>query len=125
MALHDPEDQHHEEAVAAWSRLEPVEPRLVTTQLVVVESITLIARALGSPAGVEFGRVCLSSPSLEVHRPLGEDDSDALDEMARFEDQDLGFVDALSFVTLRRLAIPVAFTFDRRHFSLAGVELFP
>lgn len=39
-----------------------------------------------------------------------------------YRDQDFSYVDATSFVTMRRLGIQDAFTFDR-HFAILGFSL--
>lgn len=111
--------------MSAWRRLEAERAVLFTTHVVVVETLTLVARALGSKAAAELGRVILGSRSLTVVRPSADDDSETLDELERFAEHRIGYADCLSFATMRGLRIERAFTFDRRHFGIAGFTVFP
>jgi predicted nucleic acid-binding protein len=49
-----------------------------------------------------------------------EDEAESL--LAQYHDQDFSYVDATSFVAMRRLAIQEALAFDH-HFSIAGFAL--
>lgn len=125
VGLHDPGDEFHEDAVKAWPALEGIPVKLITSDIVVVEAVTLIGRALGADAAVEFGRMVLASKSISVIRRTVADDLDGLHEMERYRDQDVGLADCVSFVLMRQEKAKAAFTFDRRHFSMGGFELYP
>jgi predicted nucleic acid-binding protein len=53
---------------------------------------------------------------------LAEWEGAAEELLLQYQDQDFSYVDATSFVTMRRLSIGEAFTFDR-HFAAAGFTI--
>lgn len=98
---------------------------MFTSDIVIVEAVTLTARALGNRAAAELGRTMLASPTLTIVRRSAVEDAEGLDELERLDDQRVGFADCVSFTLMRKLRIDRAFTFDRRHFATAGFTVFP
>lgn len=122
IALSVRRDSRHEAARAQLGQLLTQERPLVTTNLVVAESYALIRQRGGHPAAMTFLRALRASPRLE--RLTSDTDVELAAEglLRQFADQDFSYVDAVSFVVMRRRRIEAAFAFDR-HFRTAGYRL--
>jgi predicted nucleic acid-binding protein len=116
-------DQYYQLGVERFARLYKEKKALATSAPVLYETITFLTRELGVPTGIRAGKQIAAWKSLLIIRPSPEDERAALDIMARFADQPIGFVDCLSFALMRRERISAAFTFDR-HFEIAGFSIF-
>ena len=117
-------DQYHGRAVEAWKRLHSEAPRCFTSNFVLDETFTLLARRAGYRFAAQRGRNILASHHLTVLRPDQDDERSALDLFEKYSDQKLSFTDCVSFVLMRGRRLRRAFSFDR-HFVLAGFELWP
>lgn len=104
-------------------RMEEEGRGLVTTDRVIGEAYTLIVSHLGVRSALAFlERVRSSLSTRRVFVP--EDWELAAEELlAQYSDHAFSYVDAISFVTMRRLRIREAFAFDS-DFVVAGFELF-
>ncbi len=118
-ALVDRTDPHHRDALAIGGRLRAASRGLLTTNHVAGESYTLLRGRLGYVAAQDFlRRIRISLQTERVFVPEAwEDAAEAL--LAQYHDQSFSYVDATSFVTMRRLELQEAFAFDR-HFTIAG-----
>jgi hypothetical protein len=116
-------DQYQKEALELWTKLQMANVRVVTSDGVFAETITLLGRRMGAPAAVQAGRFLHRWDGLTVIRATRDDEAVALDLLAKFGDQSVGYVDCLSFALMRRHGITTAFTFDH-HFGLAGFRVF-
>ncbi len=123
IGLFNEDDQFHKKAMARWRKLTKSSPPLVTSNFVFGETMTFLARQCSYDYAVRQGRRILGLPGLTLLRPAEQEELTALDLMTKWADQEIGFVDCLSFALMRRYRIKVAFTFDR-HFDLAGFEIF-
>jgi len=118
-ALADTNDTEHETAVHALRRIAALGRPLCTTNYVVAESYTLVRVRLGARAAHAFIRGARDSRRVErvFVEPDWEEEAERL--LIQYEDQDFSFVDATSFVTMRRLGLDDALAFDQ-HFLVAG-----
>lgn len=112
-------DQYHGQAAGIWAKLKASNARILTSDSVFAETISLLARRIGPLAAVEAGQFLHGWNSLTILRATKGDEVTALGLLGKFADQPIGFVDCLSFALMRRHRIPTAFTFDR-HFEVAG-----
>lgn len=117
-------DQYHRRAVRAWKQLDRRSGPLVTSNFVVDETLTLLARRTTYPFASERAEVIYGSRRLTILRPDAEDELAALEFFRKFADQAVSFTDAVSFALMRRHRLRQAFTFDR-HFRQAGFEIWP
>ncbi|MBI2940542.1 MAG: PIN domain-containing protein [Chloroflexi bacterium] len=124
IALSDAGDQYHGAAVEAYHDLSRHSPTFVTTNLVIAEAYVLIRRAAGHPAAMRFLRALRQSSRLLRIYSDAALEQEAEEVLARYADQDISFVDAVSFVVMRERGITDAFAFDR-HFLAAGFVLQP
>jgi len=124
LARHVAGDQYHRQAVAGWERLVQSELRLLSSNLVLNEAVTLMAYRAGYPFAVGRARNLIQSPRLVLLRPGEEEELEALVLMEKYADQKVSFTDCISFVLMRKRRVRRVFTFDR-HFELAGFEIWP
>lgn len=123
VALSDAGDQYHERAKRIQERLRREGRILVTTDLVVSEAYAFIRSRAGGPAALKFVAATRSSPTTRRIHVTDEWQLAAEELLARYADQSFTYVDATSFVAMRRLRIREAFAFDN-DFVVAGFELF-
>jgi predicted nucleic acid-binding protein len=112
------DDPAHESACAALGRWEG---RLVTTDYVFDETVTLARVRLGPNAAETIGETLLDAGVVELVRLLPEDFEDAWQMFKKGKDKDWSFTDCASFAVMRRLRLAAAVTTDR-HFRQAGFE---
>jgi predicted nucleic acid-binding protein len=65
-----------------------------------------------------------ASPAIEILYSAKADELEALRWLRKFSDQHVSFTDCISFALMKRLRIPMAFTFDE-HFARAGFRRLP
>lgn len=95
--------------------------RLATTNVVAAETHALLLTKVGRHVahGVLLG---MYESKLSVVR-VGEDDERlARALLARYDDKDFSYADAMSFVVMERLSIRTALTFDR-HFAQYDLDV--
>lgn len=109
------EPQHA--AVAAFLRT--FEGRLLTSNYVFDEIVTLSRRRLGHAAALLVGAVLLDVKTVDVLRLTPRDEGDAWELFRRRSDKSYSFTDCTSFVLLRRLGLMEALAFDD-HFQQEG-----
>ncbi len=116
-------DQYFDCARARWASIRREAIPLVTTNLVLVETATLLSRRIQPDFAVAKVRSIYQSVSFMIHSSAREDEKVGLDMMAHYRGQDISLTDGISFAVMRKLGITRAFTFDH-HFLIAGFELF-
>ena len=116
-----PDDQYHAAALAEWHFLAERNLTCCTSNLVLSETITLLARRASYEFAAEKARLIQASTVLCILRPVAQDEIAAIAWLEKFADQRVSFTDAVSFALMKRHRIARAFTFDR-HFELAGFK---
>lgn len=112
------DDPGHADARAA---LESWEGRLVTTDFVFDETVTLARMRLGTAAAARIGDALLDPGVVELVRLLPEDFEDAWSLFKKGKDKAWSFTDCSSFAVMRRLRLHAAVSTDH-HFRQAGFE---
>ena len=120
-ALADASDEWHQRARDAYPLLLK-DGRLITTNLVLAETYTLMRYALGWSNAIAFLDLIKSSPRIEVTRADGETEDVALAILRQYRDQRFSYTDGVSFAVMKALSLEEAFTFDR-HFATAGFRM--
>ena len=123
IALVHRRDQGHELAAGLWPDIRGGKRDIVTTDLVLAETQTLLARRLGPAAALEFTRRLIARP----HRIVWNDYETTVRALAwlqRFADRALSITDAVSFAVMEARGIREAFTFDH-DFEDAGFVVLP
>jgi uncharacterized protein len=116
-------DQNHRSAVEFWNRIHEDGPRIYSSEHVLDETATLLARRTSYSWSAEWGRDVLASG---IHF-LSAEDGDlaaAFALMKKFADQAVSFTDCVSFVLMKKQGLRDVFGFDR-HFAAAGYRLWP
>jgi predicted nucleic acid-binding protein len=116
-------DQQHVSA----SRLLAAHPgaALATSNGIRGETWTFMQRRFGHRAAVALVERLDRTPRLSVVRVTEDDERNAWDWLRRHDEREYSFVDATSFVLMRRLAIREAFAFDGDFAAAGFVELRP
>ena len=117
-------DQRHKDAVQGWKALAQRSWKCYTSNFVLDETFTLLARRSSYSFAADRARSLYASASLEIVRPSNEDELEALALFEKFADQDVSFTDCVSFALMKKHGVRRAFAFDR-HFRDAGFELWP
>lgn len=115
-------DQYHQPALKGWERLAQSGRRCFTSNFVLNETFTLLARRAGYRFAAQRARSILSSAILTILRPVEEDEHAAVDLLEKYADQAVSFTDCVSFVLMRRRDLADVFSFDH-HFERAGFQL--
>jgi uncharacterized protein len=115
------DDPDHEPVAAA---LERFQGRLVTSNFVFDEVVTLVAVRLGHGAASKVGDALLDAGTVELIRVEEEDESDAWELFRKRPDKGFSFTDCASFALMKRLRLATAVSTDR-HFRQAGFEALP
>ena len=121
-ALLDGDDAYHARSVERWEREPPGEGSLVTTNYIVLESMTLLQARLGMAAVRTFHDAVL--PVLRLEWINEGAHARAVSAFLAADRRGPSLVDFSSFEIMRRLGIRSAFTFDR-HFRQYGFETLP
>ena len=86
--------------------------RLVTTNFVFDEAVTLIRYRLGFPAAKTFGEQLLRANVTNVLTVNRRDQSRAWEIFTRYRDKSFSFADCTSFATMQRLKLDSAVAID-------------
>lgn len=122
LAVANPRDQYHEEAVAVGRRFLTSGGRWVGTPLVLAEFHGHLLQRRGHGAARAHLDRLLADPVHEWVEVSGELVREASERwLARFSDQAFSLTDAVSFEVMRRERLTHAFAFDH-HFEVAGYE---
>ncbi len=104
--------------------MEAATQRCCTSNFVLDETFTLLARRASYPFAARRATSLLSSGILEILRTGPDDELAALRYFEKFADQKISYTDCVSFVLMKGRNLRQAFAFDH-HFAYAGFELWP
>ena len=111
-ALLDQDDANHSQALTISRRLIAEGWRLFTTSFVLAETHALLLNRLSQAIATRFLREMEHSPTTLVWvTPADVERAKAI--IYQYDDKDFSLTDATSFAVMERLAIRLAFTFDR------------
>lgn len=116
-------DQFHQPAIRSWKEIEEGRFQLFSSEHVLDESATLIARRTNYAWAAEWGKDVLEA-DIEWLRAEPSDWRQALTMMRKFADQGVSFTDCLSAVSMKRAGVKTVFGFDR-HFESMGFKVWP
>ena len=115
-------DQYHRSAVSVWEKLGSSNENCFTSNFVLDETFTLLARRAGYDFAVQRAKNIYASQALNIFRPDKKDELNAINYFGKYADQHVSFTDCISFILMRREKIHRVFSFDR-HFAMAGFDL--
>ena len=123
-AIQVTDDAHHNAARRAFPAILEACRTLVTSNLVVGETYTLLRITKGYREARRFLEMLTHSKKLERVFVTEHLERQAYDILDRYSDHAFSFVDAASFALMRQNRIRHAFAFDA-HFRTAGVLTIP
>lgn len=115
-------DLKHAEAVRL---LQCIDAPILTTNHVRGETWTYLRRKVGHAAAVQFLDALGRSTRVTVRSIPAPHEAEALTWLRQHDEREYSFVDATSFVTMRRLRIDRALAFDGDFTAAGFVELQP
>lgn len=92
-------DQHHSAAIAFWSELSQSAVPCFTSNLVLTETLTLLARRTSYRFAATQALYLYGSRVLHILRPTHAEEMDAISWFDKFADQGVSFTDCVSFVS--------------------------
>ena len=111
-------------ARTSWDRIIESRQRLLTTWMVVDETINAVAKRINTAQAAEIYYGIIDTPALTFQPYDREIYTPALSRMRVGRDRQYGITDAVSFATMQRFNCRVAFTGDS-DFKQAGFEIIP
>jgi len=123
-ALQVRDDLHYEEAKKVFPKLLPYYDALVTSNLVISETYTLLRMAQGFQAAWKFIETIGKSPRLQIIYSDQALENEALKILAQFSEHNFSFTDGVSFALMKKAKILHTFAFDV-HFKIAGFIRIP
>ena len=117
-------DQCHDAATDHWQTLQNDRRQCFTSNFVLDETITLLARRSTYDFAAERARNLFESTLLSILRPDKNDELAALELFQKYADQSASFTDCISFVLMEKQNVKCAFSFDRP-FAIAGFDVEP
>lgn len=108
-ALADQTDRLHHQAL---QYVQFTDRLLVTSNVIVHETITLLRMRLGYEPAVQFGLRLLGEATTPIIRVTSVDEEKAWAIFRQYPDKRFSFADCTSFAIMKRLGIGTAFAFD-------------
>ncbi len=115
-------DQCHQEAIRLWQDLEKSKKLIYTSNFVIDETITLLARKANYNFAVDKAKTIYSSTRLNIIRADDRLELMAVRLFEKYADQNVSFTDCVSFAIMRQNGIDDVLGFDK-HFEYAGFNL--
>jgi predicted nucleic acid-binding protein len=113
-------DPYRKASLKLWGELHGT--RLITTNHVLEETFTMLARRAGYSFAAERAELIYASSAFEIVHSSRQDELEAIRYFRKYTNQNVSFTDCISFAIMKRHSIRTAFTFDR-HFTIAGFQL--
>ncbi len=108
-ALADQTDRLHHQAL---QYVQSTDRLLVTSNVIVHETITLLRMRLGYEQALQFGIRLLGETTTPIIRMTQADEEKAWALFRQYPDKRFSFTDCTSFAIMKRLGIRTAFAFD-------------
>ncbi len=124
IALFEPKDQYHGEALSKQKRIQQEKLSIFTSNIVLYETLTWIAIKLGADQATQFGEGVLRQSSLlHIFYLAREDELSSLKVLQKYQNLPLSFADASTIHLIHKYQIGRVFTFDE-HFEKANLQVF-
>ena len=124
VAIADKNDQYSKEASHQYRSLILKKERLITSNLVLVETYNLLSQTLGASATIKFGNILPSTNLIRIETITEIDWDRGWKILEKYDDKKFSFTDCTSFALMERLKIKTAFSFDV-HFIQYGFTKIP
>lgn len=117
-------DKRDSEHMAAKAFFNPLSASLITTNLIISETITLVNQRLGHTKALKIWDKLWNEGVAKKFFVTPEIEHLAWKMFREYDDKTFSFVDCTSFVVMKHLGITSAFTFDD-HFRQIGFTILP
>lgn len=117
VALQNTEDSLHKKAIKATVRLAEENAKVVISNLVFLEVVTILSQRAGRKIANAFGSDLLSSPNIEVLHIGKSLQSDTWEIFKSISKKNISFIDCSILAAMRQQEIDSLLTFDRTDFS--------
>jgi uncharacterized protein len=117
-------DQHYNDALPIWDRIEREKELFCTSNFVMDELATLLARRSSYSFAAQKVSSLYDSKVVKILRPSEEEERRALKLFLKYADQEVSFTDCVSFILMQVHELNRVFCFDR-HFDIPGFSRFP
>ena len=97
---------------------------LLTTNFIFAETISLITKRLGKIFALKFGSGLKKSERLKIINISEEYEEEAWELFSGYKDKDFDYIDATSFVFMKRMSIKKALSLDI-HYSQMNFIMLP
>ncbi len=121
-AAYVPTDPHHSQVKPL---IDNADSRLVTTDHVLSESLTLLRVRNEYPRSLLLGAYLMSWTSTELIHVTTHDIEQAWIIFSKFQDKAWSFVDCTSYVVMQRLGIREAISLDQHFHQMHGITVYP
>lgn len=119
LAKYIAKDQFHEQASKIWKSLEEAKEKIITSNFILDETFTLLARQANYDFAARIAQAIYGSEIIHIIRPTHDTELKALNLFSKYADQKISFTDCISFQLMKENHICNAFSFDK-HFQWAG-----
>ena len=116
-------DQFHDRAISLWGKISQERGRCFTSNFVLNEVFTLLARRTTYEFSAKKAQLIYASEELTILRSSEKEEILAVQTLKKFADQSVSFTDCISFVLMKKNKIKTTFSFDV-HFQIAGFNEF-
>ncbi len=122
VALFLKNDKNHKEAVCIYETINSSGMKVVTSDYVLDETVTMLTKKLGARQSIEIGDSLILSDIIKIIFINPDCFHSAWQYYHKFKDKKFSFTDVTSFYIMKEFGISKAFSFDG-HFKQAGLEL--
>jgi len=120
VAVKNVADPNHEAAYKIFSAYAGSDIGIMTSNLIIAESLTVISQKVSHRAAVEFREQDLAG--IQIVRITEELEGKAFEIFRSLTSKNVSFIDCASFALMRERGITTAFSFDE-HFTRQGFTL--
>lgn len=117
------QDDRHHQIACAWFTTN--RERLLLTDYVLDETLTLLRSRAQNQHAIEFGREILETDKVELVLLSLEDIESAWEVFQKYADKEWSFTDCTSKVVMERLQISKAFAFDHHFHQFGSIMVVP
>ncbi len=118
-ALYDLGDINHDSAKKLWAKLSETPVKLITSDYIFDETVTVVSSRIGHQAGIKLGKTLLESKVVTMVRVNEEYFNSGWTLLQSYSDKKYSFTDCTSFAIMQNFELNNALAYDH-HFKQMG-----